>query len=581
MRDTTVTLYKGVNLNPGTNDTLYFENANAQNTYFANKSVGSFPGYIYQRENRNTIRVGHNIRGLSTVNYLSFVNTSYENKKYYAFVTEVNYINENTTEFVYTIDYVQTWLTGLVSENQNVFVERCHTTADDNQAFTISDSLELGDSVTMPQYSDNTNDIFDNLVVVIQATFDIKTWVNGNFQASAKQLPPFTFRNDLADNTSLCFMRYSIGRGITAPSGSALPTFLYHINEASSGVTYDDILNIWIYPSALITGNSSTVIGTSTVSSEFNKVYFDVTANYKVWTPTHSDITTMTLDGHTIVNEKLRSSPYMNCYITNNNGNSVSYDIHKFQNNELHFLLTGNSTPDGKVRILPLNYKNNNSYNKLTGVVNFTKVDFDEALDLQMPSLQLTGSSYEIWLAQNRNVIDNNFDEMRRDMALQTGAWAFGGIVGAVGGGASSLISSVPGYASMGVSQYDTISRSIAQTKDMKLRPNTTKGVQSDGMALQFNKLGFTLYIKTIDNAHAQSIDSYFSMFGYPRKTVLNLNLHARTNYTYVKTVGFIPQTQMPMQDEEVISQMFDNGIRFWVNPSNVGNYGVSNAPLT
>ena len=55
------------------------------------------------------LRVKGNADALAGVNYVMYRNTNYSNKWFYAFVTDVVYIAEDTTGFVLQTDVFQTW----------------------------------------------------------------------------------------------------------------------------------------------------------------------------------------------------------------------------------------------------------------------------------------------------------------------------------------------------------------------------------------------------------------------------------------------------------------------------------------
>jgi hypothetical protein len=53
-----------------------------------------------------------------------------------------------------------------------------------------------------------------------------------------------------------------------------------------------------------------------------------------------------------------------------------------------------------------------------------------------------------------------------------------------------------------------------------------------------------------------------------------------REHWTYVQTVGFEFKGEINDTDTKKIKSIFDNGITFWRNPSEVGHYELSNDPL-
>ena len=84
---------------------------------------------------------------------------------------------------------------------------------------------------------------------------------------------------------------------------------------------------------------------------------------------------------------------------------------------------------------------------------------------------------------------------------------------------------------------------------------------------------------KCITKNYAMMIDDYFTMFGYAIKQVGTPNMNARPYFTYVKTIGCTVHGNLPSDDGAEIESIFDRGVRFWKNHSNIGNYSLNNAP--
>ena len=74
-------------------------------------------------------------------------------------------------------------------------------------------------------------------------------------------------------------------------------------------------------------------------------------------------------------------------------------------------------------------------------------------------------------------------------------------------------------------------------------------------------------------------IDSYFDSFGYAIRKVGTPNMNARPHWTYCKTIGCVVHGDLPADDARQIERMFDNGIRFWKNVDELGNYSLDNSP--
>ena len=114
---TNITLYRNVPLAPNYRDTVYFADHTEQQTWFAAFDSVSYTGQMYQRVGKNRVRLEGNPRQYEGVNYMKFQNyaTGANNKWWFAFVLETEYINE---EVMY----------GYRIRNRNNIIKRCSVT---------------------------------------------------------------------------------------------------------------------------------------------------------------------------------------------------------------------------------------------------------------------------------------------------------------------------------------------------------------------------------------------------------------------------------------------------------------------
>ena len=152
---TYIYLYNNIPLPSNYEHTFYFDSITKQNTYFTTtkEPVKTYAPTTYQNITAGVIRVGEKIKDIYDVNYMKFTNgtTYYENKTYYCFVTNVVYINENTTEIHYTVDVMQTYLFQYSSNGnlkKKMFVDRTHIKKSDDtkthSTMFIDEGLDLG-----------------------------------------------------------------------------------------------------------------------------------------------------------------------------------------------------------------------------------------------------------------------------------------------------------------------------------------------------------------------------------------------------------------------------------------------------
>lgn len=590
-RDTNFYLYKNVNLTLGSGDTFYFATRSAQNNFFASKLFQTISTCSYQRENRSYIKVPVGISSLYTVDYLAFINPSYENKRYYCFVTEINYISDNCTEIGYVVDFIQTWL--LDSVVLPCFIERQHSRTDNIGDNLLEDSLETGDYIIRSK-RDGTDS--NDLMIIIQATFDLKAWVESNYQTKSGATTTFIKNGIYSALSETCVYA---SKGTTyGDMTSAFAQILENIFIGSGGVTIDDIVTMYIYPWAglYLDGIGSSVPGAASEDDDFNRI----------WNFSNSGVggqygRTVSLPGIPVnefdqkvigsyvpKNNKLFTFPYCLLHITNNNGSAIDLKFERFDDPvDIHVgRFLGTTTAEAKVRFIPSDYLGGGS----------TDIPFEFGLDsAPYPTIAQIGDSYNIWLAQNRNYLDNKyFDSMDlkipftdkkitlpnstafQESLLRTGNQAIG-----------SLKQGQAGVGSMAVFGMNETMNTIvqvenflAETRDRAIAPNTAQGLQSMGLAFQNGKKNFSFYVKTVDEKHAKMIDDYFTMFGYPVREIAQPAFHVRENFTYIKTVGAIVRGNLPEIAKQAIEAGLNSGLRFWANPANIGDFSVSNNTL-
>lgn len=115
-----ITLLK-VPLELSNKNQLTFSNKQAQFNYFNSLTKIELENATYQRK-EGVIRFPELIDNLYEYNYVMYQNESYSDKWFYAFITNMRYLNDNVTEISITTDVFQTWQFDL--EFKQSFVER-------------------------------------------------------------------------------------------------------------------------------------------------------------------------------------------------------------------------------------------------------------------------------------------------------------------------------------------------------------------------------------------------------------------------------------------------------------------------
>lgn len=312
--NTNVYLLTGVPLDNTYKDTLTFPTKEAQSAYFHGKlfSTYHYTDFSYQRMN-SSIRVPANAENLWNVNYLMYQNTNFGNKWFYAFVTQVNYLNQNTTELVFEIDEYQTWMFDI--QIKPSFVSREHTNNDTIGANTVPEGLELGPYIKM----ESTNTAYGTNVCILLA-------------ASA------TPQGDPIDGGLYCGIYSGLAYYAFDSSQSAAVNAM--IEEYIAHGQGDAIVGISMVPKFLISSAGGKLPNSSIATTDVFR----------------SPARPTTLDGYAPRNNKLYTYPYCFLALTTGTGSSAVYRYELLPNNI--FTVSGDLSLSPNLNCRPSEYAN-------------------------------------------------------------------------------------------------------------------------------------------------------------------------------------------------------------------------------
>ena len=519
---TTIYICSGVKLNSRYEHSIYFADTAGQKGYFAGKVVRTFPAYSFIRKSWD-LKVEATMAEARTWNYLYF-NHPGTNKTWYYFIDNIEYVSDSTVRLFLQLDVIQTYFFDI--ELLPCFIERMHVPSDNIGQNTVPENLEVGELINNGVYN---YPVLSNLCILILSTIN-----------------PMTGANIAGSLTDSVFS----GMGLfVVPNGMEVE-WISQMNTLESDGQLDAIVNMWMYPEALVSladgyswdeGCCIPVGGVETL---------DLTVAKK-----QSD-----LAGYTPKNNKLFCYPYNFLYMTNNAGGSAVYHMERFSTDVCNFTVYGAISPDGAVKIAPQYYK---------GVPN----NYDEGMALGgYPACAWDADMYKIWMAQNQNTQALN--------RFTSGAKIAGGAVAAAG---SLLIGNVAGVvagAGTAISGASQIASNLAMQKDMDIQPPQARGSYSANVNIANDKQTFSFYWKCLNLESAKIIDDYFTMYGYKLNRVLKPDICVRPGFTYIKTIGCHIKSYLCNEDTVKIESIYDNGITFWRNGDEIGNYSLDNKPI-
>lgn len=180
-------LCKDVPLNPSYEDTMTWNSIDEQRNYFISKTKWSSVKYTPIKERQGVLRVNGSVNKFYDCNYLMFENDNFYNPEYnwgeekynllapkklfFAFITNVEYVNPETTLIHFQLDVMQTWWFEI--EWERSLIEREHVKDDSLYAnlepenITVNEripysndfnlSTEIGERILIAGFTENPN----------------------------------------------------------------------------------------------------------------------------------------------------------------------------------------------------------------------------------------------------------------------------------------------------------------------------------------------------------------------------------------------------------------------------------------
>lgn len=528
------------------NNQLNFADATAQHTYFDSLPKLNISEATFQRKD-GFIRYPANMETVLDYNYCMYRNKSHGNKWFYAFVTGVEWLSENSCAISIKTDVWQTWQFSLTWHP--CFVEREHVSNDTFGLHTIPEGLEYGEYIINGSSSVDLDSAITECYIVAQVS-DLCPGMSSVISGSRVY-------NGVPQGCWFIGIPIYIAGSLNYTS---LNNFLSMYDDWAKA---DAIVSLCIIPGKLI--NSSSIITWS-----FSIAGSDGTAGKWQWegfgipastTATEIETTTITrptaIDGYTPKNNKCFCSPYNYLLVSNNAGSTVSYAYELF-NGTPTFKTRGIITQGCDIKTTPTNYKFGNITNNYDYSVTCGK----------FPLLSWNSDYYLNWQAVN-----SGYMEVQATLAPLE--WAGNVISGMFTGDFSGAISSTVGLGKQ-------VADILQQNRQAKMTPDSAKGnINSGDLNYSLEKIGFTFYKMTVRSEYIKMIDDYFTCYGYKVSSLKTPNYTCRAYWNYVKTVGCNVTANAPQEDIEEIRKLFDRGITIWHDASRFLDYTQNNAIVT
>lgn len=525
--NTTIRIVRNCPLDNSYQNTIFFKTPTEQNSFFFTGLNGyTFQNNTYQRVGKNKIRVQQNAERLYDCNYLCFQNASFVGKWFYAFITNIEYINNITSEITYELDLMQTW--HFDYKVTPSFIEREHSITDEIGDNIVEEKLATGEYI-MDNYSEPTMLDPDDYYVVLFCTIDYDYVDVGAYwnDYMPSGLCPIYFPNTQAGSASMIDWISHIppekqSRAIIC--STLLPGFMRY--SQSPGVT---------------TGSWSD----APVTSMLRK------------------------DGTQVKNKKCLTYPYNFLYVTNFQGKSAEYRYEFFANKTAcTFDFYGRTTPNPVMIAVPHGYKMDLPQSSISNL------NYDEMIELSgFPQIPWNVDAFKAWLAQSASSI-----------AISALSFGEGLLMSLATGGAAGMPAMTNGAFGLASKAVEGV---IASARPPQSYGGTSgMGKFSTGkLTLGFMNKHITPEYATIIDDYFNMYG-----YATKKVKVPNRNVRREWNFVKTVGCkvdgGFpsdvtqtipIPSGGLPADDMRKIEQIYDNGITFWNDPLHVGNYNLTN----
>ena len=513
--------------------------ASAQQTSILAYKAYTLTNQSYIRHTNNAIRVAISPDNALGCNYMAFRNTSFGNKMFYAFITDVEYVNNETSLITYSIDVLQTYFFDI-----NIlpsYIEREHSITDGiGDSITPEPTISSGQEI-ISKYQSLADGLTAGVYTVIVTSHDLLNPVTKDY----------FFTTAAGGNLSGGSLAGAYNVCNVVPS--TLQDFFDVVNNYIRVAGENGILAMYCIPRLAYTGGN----WDTTHPWLAKNVAINTPAIYPQTVP--KPAVTDTLNGYLPKNNKLYTYPFCYLKVHNCSGSDNEYRYEYFTSDNAVFRLSSSGTsPDQSVYCTPQNYRG-------------------FALDWQSSLIYDTYPATSFISSEYNNYIGNNSNRLlagQMSRIVSSIASVAGGLANP-SGAITSLANNVMG----GVSEY-------AMFQDLRSQTSTLGGMASGYFNLLYAQNFFIAYRVTVNATVAKQYDDFFTMFGYAvdaLKTPYFIGSRRRSAYNFCKTrnASVTSKTSadnsVPTQALTAFKAALNNGVCWWEVLSNTGNYNIPN----
>lgn len=545
-RNGTIILAKDINVDKEYNSVLNYTEQQML-SLVQSKKVYEDNNFSFIRQDENRLKVDVTYGTALQANYIAFQNPNYSGKWFFAWITNVKYISDKSTEIDFEVDEFSTWFD--YWDSNQCFVIREHTNNDTVGNNTQPENFELGEYVLNGSVVNNillNPDAGSGETNVQWICFQVSDFPDGN-----GALTPSLGDDVLGARYGGVYSGLSYLFVLDYEHANRLIKCYDKANKSNAIVAIFQVPIGALGGLTLInhTDSDGNLITIGELDSSYDPIPLKPTTLTK---PT-------TIDSFTPVNRKLLTYPYSYFYATNNAGTEVLYHYEDFSGNP-NFAVQAVISQGCSIKAYPTNYKRGTNKDGYNFGINAGKLPI---------------------CAWNSDYFTNYCTANAVNIPLSVAGSITGGLVGMA---SSAMAGSALGIASSAMHGVMGVAQAFAKQYEASMTPDQAKGNTNVGdLNVAMTRFGFTFYPMSIKSEYAQRIDQYFSRYGYRTNLLKQPNITGRRYWNYVQIadgediVKSNKTISVPANAIETINQIFRKGTTIWHDHANIGNFSLSN----
>lgn len=641
--NTSVWLLAGVPLDSDQNDQIWFESKSAQENYFMGggiSDVQKFSNTSYVNRDNQTLRFSLNgqVGSAETAikyNYMIFQNADYGDHYYYAFITNISYVNYKTFDIKFKIDVFQTWLFDI--KFQQSYVRRMMLpewksrtidsgffpgTMDVPYQRNQEENLDYGkdyETVYQVQVTAEKDARVHWLVIVAKEALEEKESISTAeaLDPSSDVVKGFKYYGSLAGGVPTPLHYYLLpyntanSKVLSTPvfekktmgDARALMYMLAKSNDLANKVvsitttdwcpvmlngTYDDGYSGKVIVSGTNRKNAISV----SLGKDPTAAKTDTDTEFRIIKATELGRT-----GHRKIDignvykpfkkydsSKMLNSPYSVVELTDYKGhNMIIKPEYVYLNHLIINVMTGLSWQP-KVGYEVMNYQVSEGADQIETDTGLYIGNMENAIyDINSNDIPVVTSQLATYMQSQKNSISQTKTNSMID--------AFKGVGnGLISGAMSGVPAVAAGNALLGgingaVSSYEKNAMLNAKQEDIKNTPPNLNGLGNNPIFDNNNNIaGFYLIWKQPKEEYARKLEDSFKMYGYNYNRLVDLSdfsqgFHSRTKWNYIETRNISIVGHINNQDMNELQNIFNSGVTLW-HGTTPGDYSGTNSEV-